>query len=149
MIVRQLRQTKRLRKFVHLGKRETHVHRDVGFVLIFDFRFGKRRAAIEAPVHRLQTAEHVACVVDFPQSADFVGLGDRIHRGVWVFPFTENAQAHEVFALFVDLLGGIRAALSLHFLWWQAFAVLFLDLDFDRHAVAIPTGHVWRVVARH
>jgi hypothetical protein len=35
-------------------ERKAHVDRDVCFVFVFDFRFGQRRTAIEAPVHRLQ-----------------------------------------------------------------------------------------------
>ena len=78
--MRELRQTKGLGQLVVFGKTETDVHREVGLVVIFDLGLGQRRAAVEAPVHRLQATEHVARVIDLAQRADLVSLIARRHR---------------------------------------------------------------------
>ena len=83
------------------------------------------------------------------QKQDFMRLGV---LGEWENPYTTmnpRNEAHEVLLLLLDLLRGIGTALCLHFLRRQTLAVFLLDLDFDRHAVAIPARHVRRVIARH
>ena len=148
-LVRQLGKTKRFGQFVVLAKCKTHVHRDVNLVLILHFSLSQRRAAIEAPVHWLESSEHITRIKDLAQRTDFVRLVARVHRGVGVLPFTEHAQSHEILLLLHDLLSGVSAAFRLHFLRRQALAVFLLDLDFDRHAVAIPAGHIRCVKTRH
>ena len=65
-----------------------------------------------------------------------------IHRQVRIAPFAENAQTDEILFLVFDLFFGIGAGFFLHFGGGQVFAVQFFDLDFDRHAVAIPAWNV-------
>ena len=43
----------------------------------------------------------------------------------------------------------VGARFRLHVFRRKSFAVFLLDLNFDRHAVAIPTGHVRRIKTRH
>ena len=49
----------------------------------------------------------------------------------------------------IDLLKGVGTRLGLHFSNRQMFAVFFLNLNFNRHAVAIPARHISRIEAGH
>ena len=60
----------------------------------------------------------------------------------------QHAQALEVFALLVDLLGGIRPALGLHVVTAQVAAVQLFDSVLDRQTMAVPAGNVLRIKAR-
>src|SRR5690606_22027619 len=60
-----------------------------------------------------------------------------------------HTQALEVLALAVYLFIGIGARLGLHLGDGQVLAVLLFDLDLDGHAMAVPSGYVDRVEARH
>jgi hypothetical protein len=129
------------------GELEADVDGRIALVLVFHFRFGQRRAAVEAPVDRLQAAVDIAFFQQLAEGAQFVGLVGVVHGQVRVLPFAQHAQADEVLALAVDLLQRVGARLGQHFGGRQVLAVLFFDLDLDRHAVAIPARHVRRVVA--
>ena len=127
---------------------EHHVDGRIGLVLVLDFRFGKRRAAVETPVHRLQAAKHIALLKDLRERADLAGLVDEVHRLVRIVPVAEHAQAPETRLLLLDLLAGVGACLLHHFGGGQRLAELLFDLDLDRHAVAVPARHVDGVEAR-
>ena len=98
--------------------------------------------AIEAPVDRLQSAIQVAFFEQLAERANLVGLVAVVHRRVRMIPVAEDAEPLEVLLLPLDLLGRIRAAQPLRLGRRQVLAVRLLDLHFDRHAVAIPAGHV-------
>ena len=131
--------------------------RDVGdidrrrlFVGVFDLRLGQRRAAVETPVHGFGAAQQMPAFDDLRQRAQHVGLEAEIHRPVRVFPVAEHAQALEIAALDVDLLAGVLAALLPERSGVELvadLAVLLLDRDLDRQAMAIPARHVRRVEA--
>jgi hypothetical protein len=53
---------------------EADVDRRRFLVLVLDLGLGQRRAAVEAPVHRLQALEQVAGPVQVADRADLVGL---------------------------------------------------------------------------
>ncbi len=128
-----------------------HVHRRRFLVGVFDLRLGQRRAAVEAPVHRLHAAAQVAVVDDLRQRADLVGFEVEVQRLVRVVPIADHAQALEVAALQVDLLARVLAALLPEFDRVQLhadLAELLLDGDLDRQAVAIPARDVRCVEAR-
>src|SRR5262249_4391631 len=72
-----------------------------------------------------------------------------VHRQVRMLPVGEDAEALEVLLLALDLLRGIRARAALRLLDRDVLAVGLLDLDLDRHAVAVPAGPIARVEARH
>ena len=76
-----------------------HVHRRRDLVGVLDLGLGQRRAAVEAPVHRLGAAHHMAVGDDPRQRADHVGLVGEIHRAIRLLPVAEHAQALEVAAL--------------------------------------------------
>ena len=115
------------------------------FVFVFDFGFSQRRTAVQTPIDGLQPLVEVAFFEDLAERADLVGFGLEGHRQVGVVPFTQNAEADEVFFLALNLFGGEGAAQLAHLVAGNVFAVQFLDLVFDRQAVAIPARYIRRV----
>ena len=77
--------------------------------------------------------------------AGFVG---GVHGAVGALPVAQHAEAFEVFALLVNLLGGEGAALGLHVVAAEFAAMQFFDGVFNRQTVAVPAGDVLRVKAR-
>ena len=140
-------QAERLRELVRFGEREADIDCRVALVLVFHFRLGQRRAAVEAPVHGLQAAVHIAFVQHRAEGAQLVGLVTEIHRQVRVVPLAQHAKADEAGALAVDLLERVGARFLQHLGRRQVLAELFFDLDLDRHAVAVPARHIRRVEA--
>ena len=132
---------------VFFGKREGDVDGVAFTISVFDFSFGKSRAAVKAPVHGLQAAVHVALLHDAGKRADFGGFRFRTHRQVRIFPVGENAQTLEAGFLLGDLFLGIGAGLGHQVGLFESLAVHLFDLNFDRHAVAVPARHVGDVVA--
>ncbi|OPZ02461.1 MAG: hypothetical protein BWZ09_02552 [Alphaproteobacteria bacterium ADurb.BinA305] len=132
---------------VRVGYRERDIDRRRGLVGIFHLGLGQRRAAVEAPVHRLQALEHVAVLRHLGERADLVGFVGEVHRAVGVVPVAEHAEADEVGLLDLDLLGGVGAAQLTHAVGGQVLAVRHLDLVLDRQAVAVPARNVGRVEA--
>ena len=65
-----------------------------------------------------------------------------------MIPVAEHAEAAEILFLAFDLLRSIGTTQPLRFTGGQMFAVLFLDLHFDRHAVAVPARHIRRIETR-
>ena len=132
---------------VFFGKREGDVDGVAFAVGVFDFGFGQRRAAVKAPVNGLQAAVHVALLHDAGKRADFGGFRFRAHRQVRIFPVGEHAQTLEAGFLLGDLFLGIGAGLGHQVGLFEPLAVHLFDLDFDRHAVAVPARHVGDIVA--
>jgi len=130
-----------------IGERKGDVDGRRLLVLVFDLGLGQRRAAIEAPVHRLQALEEEAALVDLAESADLVGLVAEGHRQVGVVPLAQHAEADEILLLALDLLGGKGAAQRARLVGRQVLAVQLLDLVLDRQAVAVPARHIGRVEA--
>ncbi len=77
--------------FFRLGKCKADVDRRVAFILILDFRFRQCRAAVEAPVDRLQAAIDIAFFQDGAERADLVGFVAESHGQVGVVPFAQDA----------------------------------------------------------
>ena len=65
-----------------------------------------------------------------------------------MIPIADYAEPDEIRHLQFHLRFGVRAGECHQFFGRQIFAVLLLDKYFDRHAVAIPAGHIDRVKAR-
>ncbi len=130
-----------------LGAQEGHVQRLRLLVGVLDLELGQRRAAVEAPVHGLETPVHVAAVHDLLERPDLVGLVAEVHRQVGVGPVAQHAQALEIGALAVDLLGGVGAGLGLHVIAAEVAPEGFFDLVLDGQAVTVPTGDVAGVEA--
>src|SRR5690606_22767666 len=119
-------------------------------VLVLDLGLGQGRAAVEAPVHRLHAAGQVAVVDDPGQGPDLVGFEAEVQAAVRSVPVADHAQALEVLALDLDLRLRVFAALlpELGRVELDAdLAVLLLDRDLDRQAVAVPARAVRRIEA--
>ena len=126
-----------------------------GVVVILHLRLGQRGLFHGGPHHGLgpliERAVH-------QEGHEFVGdhrFGVVIHREVGVGPVAGHAQALEFLALDIDPAFGEAAAFlaegdDIHVILVQALgAVLFLDLPFDRQAVAIPSRHITGIAAHH
>ena len=125
-----------------------YVNRVGGFVFVFHFGFGQRRAAVQAELNGLRTAIQVARFVNLAQRAHGVGFGFVIHGQIGVFPIANHAQADKVFFLAQNLLGGILAAELAELAGRHFFAVQFFHHHFNRQAVAVPARHIGRVETR-
>ena len=145
---RQLHHAESPGDFLRLGERKADVDRKILLVHVLDFGLGQGRTAIEAPVDRLQAAVDVALLQQLAQRADFIGLVAVGHGEVRTVPVAEHAQPLEILLLPLDLLHGVGAGEALRLFHRQVLAVLLLDLALDRHAVAVPTGHIDCIEAR-
>jgi len=135
------------RELVGIFDREGHVD-GIGFlVLVFDFRFGQGRTAVEAPVHWLQALEDEAALDHLRQGADLAGFVGEIHGLVGVVPIAEHAEADEVGLLPFDLLGGVSAAAFAGQVRRLVLAEGGFDLVLDGQAVAVPARHIGRIEA--
>jgi hypothetical protein len=130
-----------------LMRLEGDVERLALLVGVLDLELGQRGAAVEAPVDRLEPAVDEASLDHALEGAQLAGLVGEIHGLVGMVPFAQHAQALEVPHLLRDLLGRVGAALGLHLVAAQVAAVLLFDRVLDRQAMAVPAGHVERVVA--
>jgi hypothetical protein len=83
--------------------REAHVDGHGLLVGVLDLGLGQRRAAVDAPVHRLGALVDVAALDDAPQRADDVGLEAEVHGQVGRSQSPKHAQALEVAPLAVHL----------------------------------------------
>ena len=109
-LIGQLGQAESHGQFFGLGKFETNVDRDVCPVFILDLGFSERRAAIEAPVDRLEAAKDVALFKQHAERADLVGFVARGHRQVRTLPIAQHTEALKIFLLPLDLFGRIGTA---------------------------------------
>ena len=139
-----------MRQFLAIFIRQLkpNINRNIFFVRVFDFRFRQGRATVEAPVHRLQSAINVAFFHELGEHANFIGFIFERHRRVRIVPIAQHAEPNKILFLPLDLFRCVRARESLRFLDGNILAVGFLDLDFDRHAVAVPARRIGRVEAR-
>ena len=136
-----------------LGQGEAHVDRRAQVVLVvLDLGLGQGRAVRDAPVHGLLGLVDEALVHELGELAHDRGLVGGRHREVGGLPFSEHPQPLELRALDVDEFQGVLPAGPAegdrrHLPLLGAQAAVHLQLD--GQAVAVPAGHVGRVVARH
>ena len=90
------------------GKFHEHALADV--ILIFDFGFGQRGAAGNAPIHRLFAAINKALGHDVREQAQFVGLVFLVQREIRIFPIAKDAQPFELRALEINEFAGVGVA---------------------------------------
>ena len=140
--------------------RKLHPHRIAGVILVLDLGFGERGLLHHAPHHRLRAAIERAVRGELHQLARDLRLGRKAHRRVGMIPVALDAEPLELLALHVEPVLGIGAAFlaerdhrlgigQVRLLLVLGAVVLFLDLPFDRQAVAVPARHVVGVVAEH
>ena len=141
-------EAKRLGQCSFVGRFKCHIQGVALFISVFNFKFGQRRAAIEAPVNWLEAAVDKTTFNDAFESTNFAGFIGKVHGAIGSIPITQHAQAFEVFALLVNLFGGKGAALGLHVVATQLAAMQFFNGVFNGQTVAVPAGYVLRVKAR-
>ena len=123
-------------------------------VLIFDLGLGQRGLFDRGPHHRLGAAVELAGFGELHQLGDDRALGLKVHRQIGLVPLPGDAEPLELLGLHVDPMLGIGAALGAELgqrdlvLVELLLAILLLDLPLDRQAVAVPAGHVGRVLAQ-
>src|SRR4029077_18487100 len=129
---------------------KAHIDRRRGALLVLDLRFGESGAAVQAPVHRLHALVECAVLDDAAEGAQLLRLVLRRHGEIRSLPVPEYPQALEVAALQLDLLLRVSATggpESAHVELAARAAVLLLDLQLDRQAVAVPARDIGRVEA--
>ena len=121
-------------------------------VLVLDLGFGQRRAAVDAPVHRLLALVDEAALDELAERARDVRLIPRVHRQVVVVPVAEDHQPLELVGHHVDEAPGVVAAGAAD-VGDRHVALLrpklAIDLQLDRQAVAVVARHVGHVEAGH
>ncbi len=75
---------------------ELHENALADVVLIFDFGFGQRGAARDAPVNRLLAAIDKALFHNVGEQAQFVGFVFLVQREVRILPIAQDAEAFEL-----------------------------------------------------
>ena len=126
-------------EFGLVGDREAHVNRRRGAIGVLHLGLGQRRAAVNAPVHRLVAARDVAGRQDAPERADDVGLEAEIHGEIRPHPIADHAQALEILALALDLYARIVAAGTAEFRCFHLHAGLA-----DFFSTACSIGNPWQ-----
>ena len=142
------------------GDRKFHPHHVGGVVLVFDLGFGQRGLLDHAPHHGLGAAIERAVGGELHQLARDLRFGRIAHGGVGMIPVADDAEPLELLALHVEPVRRIGAALlperhhrggvaEVRLRLALGAVVLFLDLPFDRQAVAVPARHVVGIEAEH
>ena len=132
------------------GELDVDRRRDVGLVL--DLGLGERRAAPDAPVHRLLPLVDEPPFHESAERAHDVGLVREPHGEIGVIPVAQDAEPPELVALDVDEPLRVRAARPAELGDGQMTllgAELLVDLVLDGQAVTIPARDVRRVHAGH
>src|SRR4029079_18849405 len=120
---------------------EAHIDSCVSASRVLHSRLGERRAAVETPMHRLQTLVDMAVTPDLREHTQLVSLVEGLHRHVRMTPATNAAEPQELDALSLDLrhrvfatgLAKLARRKLLHFL-----AARLLDLMFHRQGIGGP-----------
>ena len=121
-------------------------------ILILHFRFRERRVVINAPVHRLQPAIHIALLVKIHKRARDRRLIAKIHRQVRTIPLPKHTQPPKLYLMVLDER---RRKLPAHLPKFRRRnfrrlpAQFLLDLRLDRQPVAVPTRNIWRPEPGH
>ena len=134
-----------------LNKLVSHVDGRAAVILILHFRFRQRGRIVNAPVHRLAPAVDVAFLHKVQKSSGNRGFIVKAHGQIRIVPLAENSEPLEI-ALVLLHIARCEFAAQLAELRGRnfAFTAQFLfDLRLDGQAVAIPSGHVRRVVTGH
>ncbi len=133
-------------------QRELDVDRRRRVILVLDLGFSQRRAAMDAPVHRLLALVDQATFDELAQRPCDVRLIPRVHRQVVVIPVAEHHQPLELGRHHVRVAAGVLAAGAAD-LGDRHVALLrpelAIDLELDRQAVAVVARQIGHVEARH
>ncbi len=138
-----------------IGDLELHPDGEAFLVVVFDLSLGQGGLFHRRPHHGLRPLVEGAVHQELHEFLGDDALGVEVHGQVGIVPVPGDAEALELLALHVDPAFGELAAFlaevdHVDLVLVAAFlAVLFLDLPLDRQAVAVPAGHVPRVMTHH
>ena len=133
-------------------QRELDVDRRRRVIFVLDFRFGQRRAAVDAPVNRLLAFVDESALHEFSERPRDCRLVPEIHRQIRVRPVAQNPEPLKLLRHRGDEALRVRAARSAEFGHRHVAllrAQLAIDLQLDRQAVAVVARLVRRVEAGH
>ncbi len=122
--------------------------------MIFHLGIGQRGLFHRGPHHRLGAAIELAAFRKLQQFGNDGRFRREVHGEIGFFPITIDAQPLQLAGLHIHPMLGIGAAFGAEFLRRHLVLVLllgaigFLDLPFDRQAVAIPAGHIGHILAQ-
>jgi hypothetical protein len=133
-------------------QRKLDVDRGGRVILVFDFGFRQRGAAMDAPVDRLPALVDEILLDEFAQSTDDRRLVAEVHREVGVRPVAKNAEALKLHAHRAHEPSGIRPARATEI--GDRQIALFrpelpVHLQLDGQPVTVETGLVGRVETGH
>ena len=135
-------------------RRQRKLHVDGGrrVILVLDFGFRKRGAAVDAPVDRLLALVDQPLLDEPAERAHDRRLIAEVHREVRVRPVAENAEPLKLRAHRAHEAPGVRPARAAeigdrHLALLRAELAVHLQLD--RQAVTVESGLVRRVEAGH
>ena len=134
---------------------EAGIDGDRSVVLILDLGLGKRGLLDRRPHHRLGATIQAAIHQNAAKLTGNHRLGIIGHGGVRVLPVAKNTEPLELLGLDIKPVRGEIAAflaelLDRHLVLVLALlAILLLDFPFDRKTVAIPSGNIVGVLAKH
>ncbi len=135
--------------------RKPHPDRGRSMIVILDLGFGERGLFDDRPENRLGTLEEPAIDKELADLADNLCLRGIGHRRVRVLPVADHPEPLEIAFLHLDPMRREGAAFPPELSDRHAVLglvlgpVLFLDDPFDRQPVAVPAGHIGRVLAEH
>ncbi len=123
--------------------------------MVFDLGLGQRGLLDHRPQHRLGALVEPAIHQELADFAHDLRLGVKAHRQIRMVPVADDAEPLEVALLHLDPMRGEIAAFLAELgdrhtvLRLLLLAVGLLDNPLDRQTVAVPAGHVRRVLAEH
>ena len=123
--------------------------------MILDLRLGQRGLLDRRPHHRPGAPVEAAVEQEAAELAHDLRFRREAHGGVGIVPVADDAEALELALLHPDPVVGEGAAVRPELadrhgvLVALLLAVGLLDLPLDRQAVAVPAGHVDRILAQH
>ena len=122
--------------------------------MIFVFYLSLRQGcfALCAPVYRLEAPVNIAVFRQFIKTRDYGLFVFRFQGQVWIIPIAENPQPFEFNLLDADVFNRKLMRQFPEFHLVHVVLCLFHLLEklvFYRHAVAIPSRHIRRVVPLH
>ena len=134
---------------VEIYRLEFYINGEGFIVFIFDFRFSQCRFTMRAPVYGLQAFVDIAFLGHFSKYTDLGDFDRLLQCQVRMFPVTEDAKTDEIFTLHIDILKSVFTAFGTQVERCDFMTIESCILDdgmFDRQAVCIPAGNIFRIM---
>ena len=127
------------------------IDREAWILLVLDLRLSQCGVAVRAPVNRFEALVDIALLRHVAEDLNLLCLKLRLEGHVRIFPLAQNAQAHELAALDIQIVQGKFLAdfAQLDRADVACDARFLSGLELDRQAVGVPAGNVRRLIAAH